>query len=316
MSQFQLLVESLVILVALCASAIWLRHRQVIRVEEQQVFGRLVTDFALPAIIFVSLSRVPFSTQALMPVLLLLVIGVAIMLPTWLIGRAMRLDRPTIGSLILVAAYGGAATLGLSLIRRVFDDSVTVMRDAVLIGEYGLLLPVFTLRVAVAIYFGRSDGKKVSLWKASRPFFSSPIFIAMILGTAASAIGLPQGNWGVQVLEDFLKVAARPLTVLVAFSIGLALKPIAVRQLLALIAVTVLLKLIAEPLLAWLLALSFELPKIERELLVLLAAMPSGAISAVLAARYGCNSAMASAMVVATAVVSLISLPLTLYLGG
>ncbi len=316
MSQFQLLVESLFILVALCASAIWLRRRGVIRPEEQPVFGRLVTDFALPAIIFVSLSRVPFSTEALMPVLLLLLIGVAIMIPTWLIGRAMGLDRPTIGSLILVAAYGGAATLGLSLIRRVFDDNVTVMRDAVLIGEYGLLLPVFTVGVAVAIHFGQTDDRKVSLWVASRPFFTSPIFIAMILGTAASAIELPQSNRIIEVFEDFLKVAARPLTVLVAFSIGLALKPIAARQLMALVAVTVLLKLVAEPLMAWGLALSFDLPKLERELLVLLAAMPSGAISAVLAARYGCNSAMASAMVVATAVVSLISLPLTLYLGG
>ena len=150
------------------------------------------------------------------------------------------------------------------------------MRDAVLIGEYGLLLPVFTVGTAVAIHFGNGDGQRVSLWKASRPFFTSPIFVAMILGTAASAIGLPLGNWIVQLLEDFLKVAARPLTVLVAFSIGLALKPIAFHQLTALIAVTMLLKLIAEPMLAWILALSFGLPKIERELLVLLAAIPSG----------------------------------------
>ncbi len=316
MTQFQLLVESLVILVALCAVAIWMRHRGVIRVEEQKVFGRLVTDFALPAIIFVSLSRVPFSTEALIPVLLLLVISVIIMLPAWLIGTAMRLDRPTIGALILVSSYGGAATLGLSLIRRVFHDDPTIMRDAVLMGEFGLLFPVFTLGVAVAIHFGRDDGQRVSFWQASRPFFTSPIFIAMIAGAAVSMIGLPKNAWIIRLLEDFLLVASRPLTVLVAFSIGLALKPIAVRQLMALIAVTVVVKLIAEPLLGYVFADSVELPHMERELLVLLAAMPSGAISAVLAERYGCNGAVASAMVVATAVASLVSLPLTLYLIG
>ncbi|WP_444921076.1 AEC family transporter [Microbulbifer sp. CnH-101-G] len=100
---------------------------------------------------------------------------------------------------------------------------------------------------------------------------------------------------------------------LVAFSIGLALRPIAVRQLAGLILVVVLLKLVAEPMVAWALAMPIKLPHIERELLVLQAAMPSGAIAAVLAKRYGCDGGVASAMVVATSFISLITLPLTLY---
>jgi hypothetical protein len=316
MSQFDSLLESLVILVALCASAIWLRKRAVISQHEQGVFGRLVTDFALPAIIFTSLSQVPFSLETLLPPLLLFAATAAIMLPAWVIGRTMKLERPVLGSLILVASFGGSSTLGLSLIRRVFGADPIVMRDSVLMGEYGGVLPVFTLGVAIAIYYGRDRSEAVSLWTACRPFFASPIFIAMILGTAASIIGLPQSNWAVQLLEDFLRVAGQPLTLLVAFSIGLALRPIAYRELAVLIAIVIVLKLIVEPALAWSMALSVELPRLERELLVLQAAMPSGAISAVLAARYGCDGAVASALVVATAILSLISLPVVLYLGG
>ena len=316
MSQFQSLVEALVILVVLCAAAVWLRGRNTILQQEQGVFGRLVTDFALPAVILLSLSKVPFSLQALVPALLLFAVSVAIMVPAWAIGKAMGLRRKVLGSIILVSAFGGSSTLGLSLIRRAFHDNPVVMRDSVLMGEYGGLLSVFTFGVAVAIYFGRDEEQETSLWQACRPFFVSPIFIAMILGTAISMIGLPQGNFLVQIVEDTLRVAGRALIVLVAFSIGLSLRPIAVRELTALIIIAGLLKLIAEPLVAWSLSLSFALPQLESELLVLQAAMPSGAISAVLAKRYGCDGAVASALVVATAVVSLISLPLTLYLGG
>ncbi|WP_136658879.1 AEC family transporter [Nitratireductor sp. XY-223] len=316
MSQFQSLVEALVILVALCASAIWLRSRSTILQEEQGVFGRLVTDFALPAVILLSLSKVPFSLQAMLPAAALFVVSGAIMVPAWFVGKTLGLKRKVLGSIVLVSGFGGSSTLGLSLIRRVFHDGPVVMRDSVILGEYGGLLSVFTLGVAVAIYFGRDEDEQSSLWDACKPFFVSPIFIAMILGTAISMIGLPQNNLAVQIVEDTLRVAGRSLIVLVAFSIGLSLRPIAVRELAALIIVAVLLKLVAEPLFAWTLALPFELPHLERELLVLQAAMPSGAISAVLAKRYGCDGAVASALVVATAVVSLVSLPLTLYLGG
>ncbi|MDA4844265.1 AEC family transporter [Hoeflea poritis] len=316
MSQFQGLVEALIILVALCGAAIWLRSRNTILPEEQDVFGRLVTDFALPAVILLSLSKVPFSLQALLPALLLFAVSIAIMVPAWMIGNALGLKRKVLGSIILVSGFGGSSTLGLSLIRRAFHDDSVVMRDSVLMGEYGGLLSVFTLGVAVAIYFGRDEDKETSLWEACRPFFVSPIFIAMILGTAISMIGLPQNNMLVHIVEDALRVAGRSLIVLVAFSIGLSLRPIALRELAALIIVAGLLKLIAEPLFAWSLSLSFALPHLEAELLVLQAAMPSGAISAVLAKRYGCDGAVASALVLATAVLSLVSLPLTLYLGG
>ncbi|BBM00579.1 AEC family transporter [Microbulbifer sp. GL-2] len=316
MSQFQSLVEALVILVALCATAIFLRKHRVILTEEQGVFGRLTTDFALPAVILLSLSKVPFSSQALIPAVILFAVSIGIMVPAWLIGKAMGLNRKTLGSIVLVAGFGGSSTLGLSLIRRVFHNNPLVMRDSVLIGEYGALLSVFTFGVAVAIYFGRDENRRETLWEACSPFFTSPIFIAMVLGTAISFIGLPQGNVVIQLFEDVLRVSGQSLIVLVAFSIGLALRPIAVRELAGLIVVAVLLKLLAEPLLAWALAMSFELPHLERELLVLQAAMPSGAIAAVLAKRYGCDGAVASAMVVATAFISLISLPLTLYLGG
>jgi hypothetical protein len=316
MSQFQAILESLIILVALCSAAIWMRRQGTIKLEEQRVFGRLVTDFALPAVIFSSLSRVPFSAESLLPALLLMAATLAMLVPAWAIGKVLRLDRPVLGSLLLVASFGGSSTLGISLIRRVFGDKPVVMSDSVLMGEYGVILPVFTLGVAIALYYGRRDDQNGNLWEACKPFFLSPIFLALVFGTIASLIGWPEDQAVIQLIDSLLVVSGRSLIVLVGFSIGLSLKPLAYRELTTLIAIVIVLKLIVEPLVAWLLALSFELPHLQQELLVLQAAMPSGAISAVIAARYGCDGAVASALVIATAILCLVSLPLIVLLGA
>jgi len=50
------LLKSILVLVGLVLSALWLRRRGVVSSEHAPIFARLVTDFALPALIFVNLS--------------------------------------------------------------------------------------------------------------------------------------------------------------------------------------------------------------------------------------------------------------------
>jgi malate permease and related proteins len=310
MTMFDSLLESLVILVALAGTAMWLRSRSSILREEEAVFGRLVTDFALPALIFTSLSREPFSIEKLLPALLLFGSIAAVMLAAWLVGRAMRLERPVLGSVILVAGAGSSSTLGYSLVHHVFGDNAQVMSKVVAMGEVGVVLPLFSFGVAIAVYFGRDRGETVSLWAASKPFFTSPIFFAIVLGLAASYVDIPREHWTTRLLDGFLAAAGDSLDLLVAFTIGLMLRPIEYRKIAALIAIGAGLKLIVEPSVALATALFLGIPALDRELLVLEAAMPSGTLAAVLAARYGCDGAAASAILVATYALSLLALPL------
>jgi predicted permease len=53
----------------------------------------------------------------------------------------------------------------------------------------------------------------------------------------------------------------------------------------------------------------------ERQVSVILAAMPSGAIAAVIADRYGCDGKLAAAIVIGTYLLSLVTLPLTFVIG-
>ena len=65
---------------------------------------------------------------------------------------------------------------------------------------------------------------------------------------------------------------------LVAFTIGLMLRPIAAKQIAGLVILVGLLKLALEPMVAGGLALVFALPELQRDLLLVEAAMPSGAL--------------------------------------
>jgi hypothetical protein len=76
------------------------------------------------------------------------------------------------------------------------------------------------------------------------------------------------------------------------------------------IAALFVINLVAEPLIALGGAHLFGLSRLEDQVLVLEAALPAGAIAAVVAARYGCNGGLASALVIAMYVLSLGTIPL------
>ena len=314
--QFESLLGSFVILVALAASAVWLRRRSAILESEEGVFARLVTDFALPALIFLNLSREPFHLQDLSLALILLASIAVVMLVAWLIGRWMGLARPVLGSVILVSGVGSTSTLGYSLIQKIYGDNTEVMSQLVIMGEFGVVLPLFIFGVAIAMYFGEDSKEAPTLGAAVKGFFRSPIFVALVLGLSVSFLGLPQEHWAVGLLNKFLQVASDSLTLLVAFTIGLMLRPVAYKQIFSLLLLVGVLKLGLEPLVAGGLAMVLEVPDLQRDLLVVEAAMPSGALAAVLAGRYGCDGAVASALLIATVGLSLLVIPLVGYLTG
>jgi len=311
--QLQSLFDSFVVLLALVGLAVWFRHRHVIQANEQGVFARLVTDFALPALIFANLSREPFRPQNFELALVLFVSIALVMTVAWLVGRWMQLDRPVLGSVILVSGVGSTSTLGYSLLQNIYGDNTEIMSQLVVMGEIGVVLPLFTVGVAIASYFGESPEDGPRIGDALKSFVRSPIFVAFLMGILASAIGLPQDSKVVVLLNDFLGIASASLTFLVAFTIGLMLQPIAFRQLAGLFVLVCVLKLILEPLVAGGIAVALGLPDFQKDILVVEAAMPSGALAAVIAARYGCDAAIASALLIATFVVSLIAVPLIGY---
>ncbi len=313
MTQFYNLVQSIGVLFVLVLCAGWLKRRSILLSEHNVVFGKLVTDFALPAIIFSNLSQTPLVLEKLFPAFLMFASVLICLIIVLGVGFALNLDRPVLGSLALVTGFGSSSTVGYSLVNQVFGANSDAMADAIIIGEFGNCVPVFTLGVAIAVIFGKTDTGSGHPWATAKAFFYSPIFVATILGLTASSLALSQEALLVGLLYQVLNTIGDTLIVLVAITIALLLKPIEVRTLVPLLGVVAGLKLLVEPALAGWGAIYFDLPDLEREVLVLETAMPAGTVSAVIAARYGCDGPIASTLVIATYLLSLITLPLMFF---
>ncbi len=311
-SLYTSLIQSMAVIIGLILVVLLLRYKSVITVQQKPVFGRLVTDFALPALIFTSLSRQPLERGELLAVGAMMISLLSCMVLAWVVGRAMKLESKKLGAFILVASFGSSSTLGYALISQIFSSQPSALAEAVIISEIGVGILIFTVGVAVAMYFGRQEGS--SLTSGLRAFLISPIFIALILGLATAQLNLTMSGPAIAIIFRILDLIGQSLPIFVALTIGLMLRPIPLQSLSYLIIAVAAIKLIVKPLISLAIAHTELLPSLETEILLIETAMPSGTVAAVLADRYGCDGAIASALVVATFALGLLTIPLIMLL--
>ena len=287
-----------------------LKRRGIFDNSHQPVFNRLVTELALPVTIFSTLavSRV-HSHQILSAGIMFGSVALCCFL-AYGACRAMRLSYRVTGSMVMLAGFGSTSTLAYPLIKQTFGGNSEAMALGLMIGEFGVCIPFFTLGIIMAAYFGgREEMKRPNVIPVIRDFFSSPIFIAFICGLIVSQIPPASAFMKIPFWTNFFGYFNNGLEILVAISIGLMLKPIQIRQILPLLMIIVVIKLILQPLFVKGGAAVAGLSALPVEILVIEAAMPSGAVAAVIADRYGCDGPLASTIVIATYLVSLATIP-------
>lgn len=314
------LTQSLFVMLLLILATIWLKRRDKISDEHAPGFTNLVMDLLLPGVIFATLSRADLEPSLLIPGVVMLGALLGCLAIAWAVGHLFRFESPQLGSLILVAGFGSSASLGLALIAHIFPGDSTAMVEAVVMTAIGAIFPVFLIGIPIAVVFGTGQTGRTAhrsglgvVWKELRAFLVSPLFVALLLGTAASFFELPD-NIIVKTVYQFTDALQGALPFVVALTIGLMLRPVALVKIGAALAAVVLIKLIMNPWVAATLGRLDGMGQVALEVLVIEAAMPSGAIAALVAARYGCDAALASAIVVITYALSLVAVPLATYL--
>jgi len=314
MDQLYPLLKSVAIFFLLVLLIQILKRQGIFNDSHQPVFNRLVTELALPVTIF--------STLAISTIYLDQLVSAGVMIGSiilccflaYLACRAMKLSWGVTGSLVLLAGFGSTSTLAYPLISQTFGSNSEAMAIGLLIGEFGVCIPFFTIGVLMAAWFGSQEGgKKTEVWPVIKNFFVSPIFIAFILGLIVSQIPAASTFLEGQFWVTFFGFFNNGLEILVAVSIGLMLKPVQLRNIFPLFLLIVGIKLFLQPVFVLCGASAASLASLPTEILVIEAAMPSGAVAAVIADRYGCDGPLASALVVATYIVSLLTIPLISY---
>ena len=271
--------------------------------DHAPIFSKLILEVALPAQIFVNLAEGAIGECMLRPALLMLLAEMGVLAIAWAAGLAMRLERRQMGSFLLASTFGSSAIIGYTLARALFPGNAEAMLETTIITELGVGLGVFTVGVFIASRYG-SGG---NAGDATVGFLKSRIFIALVAGLLWSLLGLPRDFPPIRVTFDVFKLFGEGLPILAALAVGLMLKPVRVKAVLPMLVGCALLKLILQPTLAGLIAGAASVAEAHRDLLIIMAAMPSGTVAAVLAAKYDCDGPLASALVVATTVLGALS---------
>ncbi|MBU1877418.1 MAG: AEC family transporter, partial [Chloroflexi bacterium] len=176
------------------------------------------------------------------------------------------------------------------------------MSEAVLVSELGVGPTLFVLGVAIASYYGKSDGPGSR--KAALRFFWSPIFAALVAGVLCSVVDLPRDNPVMQVAFQGLDVVAQANTFLVTLTLGVLLRVEHFGSYWRLLVTAGVIKLLVQPVLVWLPTLVMNLSPVGSDVLIIQAAMPSATLAVVFCQRYGCDARLASVILVATTVLS------------
>ncbi len=297
-----------------------LKRRGVFDDSHQPVFDHLVTEFALPAIVFGMLTTNVIRTDWILPILIVNIAVIITMVMARAACRAFTLPPAATGTVVILSAWGSTYTVGAPVLATVFGTASEELALGNALGTFGFALPFFTLGIIVAGYFGLAErGERFFLPAFLKDFFCSPVFLAFWLGIVVSLLltvfNLPGEAVFDDVFVEFFVVIQHALNLLVWIALGLLLRPVHVRTFLPLLALVAIVNLFVLPGLVFAMGSVAGLPLMERQVAVILAAMPSGAIAAVIADRYGCDGKLAAAIVIGTYLVSLVTLPAIVFLG-
>jgi predicted permease len=301
----------MLLMTVLFAAALGLRGTGVLLEEHSRIFAKAITQLILPALVFGHLAVHRITAEMLEAPALMLSSCIALMLLGYAAGRWLfRLPRPSLGALILCTGFPSAAFLGIALVEIVYPNDHN-MEETVLIAELGVGMPVFILGPLIAAYFGaRKEGEGFDLVRGLLVYFRSPIFIAIVGGLAWGALRLPTGgNLPLDVLFSACKQLEGGLVPVVGLAVGLMLRPLPIATLAPLIAFVAVAQLLLQPLYLSLGADLLALTPMQRESLLLQGAAPVATLPAVFCREYDCDPQLAAALVLATTLLAMGSIP-------
>jgi hypothetical protein len=287
--------------------------------DYQPVFDRLVTELALPAIIFSTLATSTVPPEMVVPIMTLFAGLITALCIAWGICRALHLPPKTTGTLVMVSGFGSTATMAIPIVTKIFPTVAQAYEHALVIGTFGVALPFFTIGVLISSYFGTYDEHgQGHIIRVLKEFLTTPIFIAFVLGCILSILlssyQIPGAVVFTDIFSNFFTIIYQSVQLLIWISIGLLLRPMRARYLLPFLVLAAGIKLIIEPTLVMGYAQVAGVPYVTSLLLLFEAAIASGALAAVMASRYGCDGPLAGWLVMGTYLLSLVTVPFVFFI--
>jgi len=213
--------------------------------------------------------------------------------------RVFRLDGVAQSVFALGGVFSNNVLLGVPVAKLTLGEEAIPSVALVLVFN---ALTLWTL-VTVSVEWARHGSLTLAgFGKTTLNVLRNPIVASILLGTAFGLSGLAMPR-GIAVVLSFISQLAAPAALLV---LGMGLAHYGVRREWDRSLAICVLKLVVQPLVVWLLAFALGLPEIERNAVVLLASMATGANVYLMAVQFDTmQGAIASNLVMSTALAAL-----------
>lgn len=287
-----------------------LKRRNFLKETDTDLFVKLLIQVILPITIFGQLIDNHITIKHFELALAMLGSGVASLILAYAIGKLMKLEKPTIGALMISSAFGSSALFGYPLIKMAFPDNSAAFTDAVIISELGVGLPIFIIAPFIAMYFGNRSVEYSSLKSLSIAYFKSPIFIAVVSGLGISFLHLPLDSPFLSPVFSAFETVNMGLAIFACIILSLQLKPVSIKSIVPLLIVSACIQLVAEPLFCRLESNLYGFQPEALNVLIILSSMPSAVIGVVFTSKYDCDSKTASALTMSNIILSAALVPL------
>jgi len=275
--------------------------------EAAAALNSFVYWFALPPVLFLGLAR-----ESLAQVLNGPFIGAFLgsLFATALLGALwvrFSQHRPPAASVLqqaLNACFSNTGYMGIPLFLAAFGP--LGLAPAILATVLVSSLVIGIAIVGIELTLARGKGVGGAAVQVLNSLVRNPLVMAPLLGAAVSALGIPLPR-PLTTLGDLLGAAAGPCAL---FAIGLFLAGQRLRGAFTpAVAAPVALKLLVQPALAWVLVTHvFPVDPFRAGACIILAGLPTGALTFVVAQRYGLEVARTGAVILATTVASVFTL--------
>ncbi len=302
-------IQTLVVLIMLGSV---LKAFNIMPAEFAPMINRVVLTVTLPALVFRAIRSTAGKALGLeslkIPLLAVLVILGCAGLGYVLANNVLHLDRKKTGAFLLSVMFGSTAFVGYPLFTTLTKDgglSPDALFHHVFYSELGILVPLVTLGLVVASYYG--EGRRFVISDLLAIPRSAP-FIAMLLGLLFYNDTLPP------IVDTTVDTLANSTSFLMMFSLGLTInwRDLTIYWRANLLAGLV--RLIAAPIMAFFLARLLNMGDVMSRVAIIDSAMPAILLSLVYAAQFKLDVKFASALVFTNFILSLPTLVIILLL--
>lgn len=292
-----------------------LKRLRVLHASHVPVLNGLVVNVTLPALIIKGLTGAPRlpTHDLLAPLALFLAQGVTLAI-AFLLGRALRLARPTQGALLLTGTFGNTGFLGYPIVLALLPQEFPV---GILLDQFGMTIALYVVAALAGVWFSPGGGHAGDMRANVLRFLRSPLFLSVVVAALLVAVPWPSGLRRVPglaalggILGQCLGYLGQGTTPVVLLALGVALRPGAARAYLTPLALACALKLLVCPLCLWLIARALGLHGDLLAVSVLMAAMPTAVMASVLAGQEDLAGDCAVGVVFVSTVLSALTVPL------